>query len=307
MLSIPPYDQPDYDGDRKAQVMTPSPDHTSNSVSSPNVLSPHLSHSRSPLSPPPQSFNWPDVRELRSKYAHLGSSSAQPTVGQSRSVEERMFDASSRRRSSCSSSRLVPSNGSTDSVYKFYSGMDTGELLTRTQRAGSLDQKLGSLYLSDLQSHQSKNASSGLYISAQATLPNEKNIIVVEKVPEVTPPAEMDQSTQECKKQEITTDVTDDSYVLIRSPTSREKISIMAVIDRCRAYQESEEYCLREDGGPKAEQFPKVDRCKKTEKASSYSGHLDNAVKNALDSGKKADSSQHSVVKNLREKFQNIR
>ncbi|XP_016318265.1 pleckstrin homology domain-containing family G member 3-like [Sinocyclocheilus anshuiensis] len=308
MLSMAPYDQPDYDGDQKAQVMTPSPEHTSNSVSNPKALSPHLSHSRSPLSPTPESFNWPDVRELCSKYAHLGSSSAPPPVGQSRSVEERMFDGSSKRRSSCSSSRLVTSNGSTDSsVYKFYPGRDTGELLTRTQRAGSLDQKLGSLYLSDLQSLQSKNASSGFYISAQATLPNEKNIIVVEKVPEVTPPVEMDQSTQECKKQEITTDVTDDSYVLIRSPTSHEKISIMAVIDRCRAYQESEEYRLREDGGSKPEQLPKIDRCQKTEKASSYSEHLDNAVKNALDSGKKADSSQHSVVKNLREKFQNIR
>uniref|UniRef100_A0A8C1LKY4 Uncharacterized protein n=1 Tax=Cyprinus carpio TaxID=7962 RepID=A0A8C1LKY4_CYPCA len=309
MLFMAPNDQPDYDGGQKAQVMTPSPDHTSYSVSSPKVLSPHLSHSRSPLSPPPESFNWPDVRELCSKYAHLGSSSAPPPVGKSRSVEERMFDGSSRRRSSCSSSRLVTSNGSTDSsVYKFYPGTgEPGELLTRTQRAGSLDQKLGSLYLSDLQSLQSKNASSGFYISAQATLPNEKNIIVVEKVPEVTPPVEMDQSTKECKKQEMTTDVTDDSYVLIRSPTSREKISIMAVIDRCRAYQESEEYRLREDGGSKAEQLPKIDRCKKTEKASSCNEHLDNAVKNALDSGEKADSSQHSVVKNLREKFQNIR
>uniref|UniRef100_A0A0E9RZH8 Uncharacterized protein n=1 Tax=Anguilla anguilla TaxID=7936 RepID=A0A0E9RZH8_ANGAN len=39
------------------------------------------------------------------------------------------------------------------------------------------------------------------------------------------------------------------NYVQIRSPTSREKISIMAVIDRCRAYQESDEYRQREDGG----------------------------------------------------------
>ncbi|XP_016326831.1 pleckstrin homology domain-containing family G member 3-like isoform X2 [Sinocyclocheilus anshuiensis] len=308
MLSMFPYDQPDYDGDQKAQVMTPSPDYTSNSASSPKVLSPHLSHSRSPLSPPPENFNWPDVRELCSKYAHLRSSSAQPPVGQSHSVEERMFDGSSRRHSSCSSSRLVASNGSTDSsVYKFYPGRDTGELLTQTQRAGCLDQKFSSLYLSDLQSLQSKNASSGFFISAQATLSNEENIIVVEKVPEVTPPVEMDQPTQERKKQEITTDGTDDSYIQIRSPTSREKISIMAVIDRCRAYQESEEYRLREDGGSKTEQLPKIERCKKIEKASSYSEHLDNAVKNVLDSEKRADSSQHSVVKNLREKFQNIR
>ncbi|XP_073673059.1 pleckstrin homology domain-containing family G member 3 [Garra rufa] len=307
MLSMVSYNQPDYDGDQKAQVMTPNPDNTPNSVSSPKVLSPHLCHSRSPLSPPPENFNWPDVRELRSKYAHLGSSSAQQPVSQSRSMEERMCDGSSRRRSSSSSSRLVTSNGSTDSsVYKFYPGRDTGELLTRTQRAGSLDRKLGSLYLSDLHSLQSKNANSGYYISAQATLPNEKNIIVVEKVPEVQTPVEMHQPT-EGEKQEITTDGTDDSYVQIRSPTSREKISIVAVIDRCRAYQESEEYSLREDGGSKIEQLPKIERCKRFEKTPSYSEQVDSAVKNSLDSGKRADSSQQSVVKNLREKFQNIR
>uniref|UniRef100_A0A8C1U0D9 Si:ch73-212j7.3 n=1 Tax=Cyprinus carpio TaxID=7962 RepID=A0A8C1U0D9_CYPCA len=306
MLFMAPYDQPDYDGDEKAQVMTPSPGYTSNSVSSPKASSPLLSHSRSPLSPSPENFNWPDVREICSKYAHLGSSSAQPPVDQSCSMEERMFDGSSRRHSSSSSSRLVASNGSTDSsVYKFYPGSDTGELLTQTQRAGSLDQKLSSLYLSDLHSLQSKNASSGFYIAAQATLSNEKNIIVVEKVPEVTPPVELDQPTQECRKQEITTDGTDDSYVQIRSPTSREKISIM-VTDRW-AYQESEEYRLRKDGGSKTEQLPKIERCKKNEKASSCSEHLDNAVKNALYSGKKTDSCQHSVVKNLREKFQNIK
>ncbi|XP_050948135.1 LOW QUALITY PROTEIN: pleckstrin homology domain-containing family G member 3 [Labeo rohita] len=301
MLSVDSYNQPDYDEDQKAKVMTPSPDNTPNSVSSPKLLSPHLSHSRSPLSPPPENFNWPDVRELCSKYAHLGSSSVQPPVGQSRSVEESVFDSSSRRRSSCSSSRLVTSNDSTDSsVHKFYPGRDTGELLTRTQRAGSLDQKLGSLYLSDLHSLQSKNANSGYYISAQATLPNEKNIIVVEKVSEVQTPVELDQPT-EGEKQKITTDGTDDSYVQIRSPTSREKISIVAVINRCRAYQESEEYHLREDGGSKSEQLPKIERCKKLEKTSSNCEHLDSTVKNV------ADSSQQSVVKNLREKFQNIR
>ncbi|XP_048062942.1 pleckstrin homology domain-containing family G member 3 isoform X4 [Megalobrama amblycephala] len=304
MLSMAANDQADYDRHQKSQIMTPSPVHTPNSVSSPKVLSPHLSHSRSPISPPPENFNWPDVRELRSKYAHISSSSSQPLVGQSRSVSERMFDGSSRRRSSCSSSRLVTSNGCTDSsINTFYPGKDSGELLTRMHRAGSLDQKLGSLYLSDLHNLQSK--SSGYYVSAQATLPNEKNIIVVEKVPEVTPSVEMDLPTKECMKQEITTD---DSYVQIRSPTSREKISIMAVIDRCRAYQESEEYRLREEGASKTEQLPKTERCKKLEKAPSPREHLDDDdVKNALDSGKNADASQHSVVKNLREKFQNIR
>lgn len=39
----------------------------------------------------------------------------------------------------------------------------------------------------------------------------------------------------------------DDTYVHIRSPTTREKISIKAVIERCKAYQDSEEYKMRED------------------------------------------------------------
>ncbi|XP_039523063.1 pleckstrin homology domain-containing family G member 3 isoform X4 [Pimephales promelas] len=299
MLSMTANDQADYEKDQKSQLVTPSPDHTPNSVSSPKFMSPHLSHSRSPLSPPPENFNWPDVRELRSKYTHFGSSSSQFPAGQSRSVAERTFDSTSRRRSSCSSSRILAYNGSTDSsIHTLYPGRDTGELLTRKNRTGSLDQKLGSLYLSDLRSFQSKNASSGYYVSAQATLPNEKNILVVEKVPEDTPTVEMDLPTKECMKQEITTD---DGYVQIRSPTSREKISIMAVIDRCRAYQESEEYRLREEGGSKTE------RSKKLEKAPSPSDSLDDVVKNALDSGKKADASQQSVVKNLREKFQSIR
>ncbi|XP_077076333.1 pleckstrin homology domain-containing family G member 3 isoform X1 [Siphateles boraxobius] len=299
MLSMTANDQADYDGDQKSQLVTPSPDHTPNSVSSPKVSSPHLSHSRSPLSPPPENFNWPDVRELRSKYAHFGSSSSQSPPGQSHSLAEKMFDSTSRRRSSCTSSRMLTSDGSTDStIHTLYPGRDKGELLTRKHRTGSLDQKLGSLYLSDLHSLQSKNARSGYYVSAQATLPNEKNIIVVEKVPKDIPPVEMDLPTKECMKQEMTID---DGYIQIRSPTSREKISIMAVIDRCRAYQESEEYRLREEGGSKTE------RSKKLEKAPSPSDYLDDVVKNALDSGKKAGASQHSVVKNLREKFQSIR
>ncbi|XP_051581227.1 pleckstrin homology domain-containing family G member 3 [Myxocyprinus asiaticus] len=307
MLSLTPYNQGDYDGDQKAQVMTPSPIHTPNSASSPRVLSPHLSRSRSPLSPSPsENFNWPDVRELRSKYSHLGSSSTQPLVGQSRSEPERMFDSGSRRRSSCTSS--IVTNGFTDtSAHKSHIGRDKEDGLARTQRAGSLDHKLGSLYPSDLHNLQSKNGSSGYYVSGRATLANEKSIVVVEKLPEETPPAEMDQPAKELKREEITTDGMDDRYVQIRSPTSREKISIMAVIDRCQAYQESEEYRLREEGGSRVEQLPKMNRYQELEKAPSASEPLDDALKNAVDSGKRANASQQSVVKNLREKFQNLR
>ncbi|KAM9798309.1 pleckstrin homology domain-containing family G member 3-like [Neosynchiropus ocellatus] len=43
--------------------------------------------------------------------------------------------------------------------------------------------------------------------------------------------------------------VEEQTYVQIRSPTSREKISILAVVDRCRAYQDSKEYKHRETMG----------------------------------------------------------
>lgn len=286
MLSLTPNEQTD--GDQKTQVMTPSPVHT------PNSVSPRQPRSRSPHSPTAsENFNWPDVRELRSKYAHLSTSSAQPAVTQSRLASERTADSGPRRRSSCTST----SNGFSDPRKV---GPSSEDGLTRTQRAGSLDRKLGDLYLGDLQ-----NLGSGYYISAKTTLPNDKNIIVIEKLPEVTPETEPN-------KHEMTTDGVNDSYVQIRSPTSHEKLSFMAVFDRCRAYQESEEYRLRQEGagsgaGSRPEQVPKVERRKEGEKAPSSCEHLDEALKDAAESGEKADASQQSIVKNLREKFQNLR
>ncbi|XP_057208459.1 pleckstrin homology domain-containing family G member 3 isoform X1 [Triplophysa rosa] len=297
MLSPTPNEQTD--GDQKAQDMTPSPVHTPNSVSSPKGLSPRQPRSRSPHSPTTsENFNWPDVRELCSKYAHLSTSSAQPPVNQSRLASERMFDSGSSRRSSCT---YTPNGFSDPSTHnKGYQGSEDG--LNRTQRAGSLDRKLGELSLGDLQNLQSRNVSSGYYVSAKATLPNDKSIIVIEKLPEATP------ETEQPNKQEMMTDGTSDSYVQIRSPTSHENLSFMAVFDRCRAYQESEEYRLRQEGaGSRAEQLPKNERRKELEKAPSSCEHVDEAFKNAVDSGKRADASQQSVVKNLREKFQSLR
>ncbi|XP_056620420.1 pleckstrin homology domain-containing family G member 3 isoform X2 [Triplophysa dalaica] len=295
MLSLTPNEQTD--GDQKAQDMTPSPVHTPNSVGTPKGLSPRQPRSRSPHSPPTSgNFNWPDVRELCSKY--LSTSSTQPPVNQSRLASERMFDSGSSRRSSCSSSPNGFSDPSTRN--KVCQGSEDG--LYRTQRLGSLDRKLGDLSLGDLQNLQSRNVSSGYYVSAKATLPNDKSIIVIEKLPGATP------ETEQPDKPEMITDGTSDSYVQIRSPTSHEKLSFMAVFDRCRAYQESEEYRLRQEGaGSRPEQLPKTERRKELEKAPSSCEHVDKAPKNAVDSGKKADASQQSVVKNLREKFQNLR
>uniref|UniRef100_A0A8C9Z1H4 Si:ch73-212j7.3 n=1 Tax=Sander lucioperca TaxID=283035 RepID=A0A8C9Z1H4_SANLU len=68
---------------------------------------PDRARSRSPVSPisplpPIEGFNWPDVRELRSKYSDHGRSQ-KSSVGRSLSIPEQMFDLGLRRHSSCSS------------------------------------------------------------------------------------------------------------------------------------------------------------------------------------------------------------
>ncbi|XP_036438293.1 pleckstrin homology domain-containing family G member 3 isoform X6 [Colossoma macropomum] len=282
---------------------------SSNTSSSARVLSPKRSHSKSPLSPSSaEGFDWPDVSELRSKYTHnTHSASLQlPPAGRSRSVPERMTDCGPRRRSSCSSSLVLSSANTEAPAYRTRSRRDWEDHQVRMHRAGSLDHKLSGLHLSDLQDLQNEMVSSGYYISAQATLPNEKKVIVVEKISETATQAEGEEPLKE-PSTVMEMDSVEDHYVQIRSPTSREKISIMAVIDRCRAYQESEEYRQREESVSRSEQASKTDRSKEPDKMSSSRERLDEALKNSVDSGKKADDSQQGVVKNLREKFLNLR
>ncbi|XP_042245606.1 pleckstrin homology domain-containing family G member 3 isoform X1 [Thunnus maccoyii] len=275
------------------QVRSPSPGLT--------CSSPGRARSRSPLSPPAptEGFNWPDVRELRTKYSDH-SLSQKSAVGRSRSIPEQMFDGSLRRHSSCSSSLL--SDGVCDEVplYKPHVSRDAGreERSKRLHRANSLDPRLSGAQMSDLQKLQDQVANSnyaGYYVAAEAQLPNdpEHKIIVMEKLPE--PESEQPKTTKEPKEEE------DDSYVQIRSPTSREKISIMAVIDRCRAYQESDEYKQREEVKAKTEparpqEFDTT--------AASCDDQDDESQK--TNSGQKTESGQQSIVKNLREKFQSL-
>ncbi|XP_067428791.1 pleckstrin homology domain-containing family G member 3-like isoform X2 [Thunnus thynnus] len=275
------------------QVRSPSPGLT--------CSSPGRARSRSPLSPPAptEGFNWPDVRELRTKYSDH-SLSQKSAVGRSRSIPEQMFDGSLRRHSSCSSSIL--SDGVCDEVplYKPHVSRDAGreERSKRLHRANSLDPRLSGAQMSDLQKLQDQVANSnyaGYYVAAEAQLPNdpEHKIIVMEKLPE--PESEQPKTTKEPKEEE------DDSYVQIRSPTSREKISIMAVIDRCRAYQESDEYKQREEVKAKTEparpqEFDTT--------AASCDDQDDESQK--TNSGQKTESGQQSIVKNLREKFQSL-
>lgn len=98
-----------------------------------------------------------------------------------------------------------------------------------------------------------------LCVTAEAPLENSHQVIVMEKLP-------------------------DESYVQIRSPTSREKISLKAVAERCKAYQDSEEYQKRKEGIQTADpqETPQQPWRERT------------------------DSHQQSLVKNLRGKFQTL-
>ncbi len=143
--------------------------------------------------------------------------------------------------------------------------------------------------LQKLQDQVANGNYDGYYVAAEAPLPNdlEHKIIIMEKLPGAK--SEQVEITKESKGGE-------DNYVQIRSPTSREKISIMAVIDRCRVYQESDEYKQRED--VKANTEP--GRPQESHTVTASSNDQDESMKTSSSSG------QQSIVKNLREKFQSL-
>ncbi|CAB1452247.1 unnamed protein product [Pleuronectes platessa] len=249
--------------------------------------------SRSPLTPPPiEGFHWPDVRELRSKY-----SAQKSPVGRSQSIPEQMFDGGARRHSSCSSSPSFTEGASGEGrSYKTRRSQDARrrERSKRLHRAKSLEPQLSGLQMSELQNLNDPVAEAefqGYFIAAETTLPNdsEHKITVIEKLPE--PESEETASTSKEEEEE--------NYVQIRSPTSREKISIMAVIDRCRAYQESDEYKQRDEAKSKTLKPQELD------KTSASSTSRDEESKKT-DAGQKTEVGHQSIVKNLREKFQSL-
>ncbi|XP_070705936.1 pleckstrin homology domain-containing family G member 3 [Pempheris klunzingeri] len=286
------------------QIQCPTRGTTCSSVGSSRVVSPGRVRSRSPLSPlspppPTECFNWPDVQELCSKYSDHGPSQKNP-VGRS---PEQMFDCSLRRHSSCSSS-LLPDDGASAEVpsYKPHGSRDASreERRKRLHRANSLDPRLSGAQMTELQKLQDKVAKGnydGYYVSAEAPLSNdpEHKIIIMEKLPE-SEAAKTDKESKEGGDG-------DDNYIQIRSPTSREKISIMAVIDRCRAYQESDEYKQREEGKSKTEPA----RPQELHGTAASSTDQDNkSQKRSSIGGERTEGGQQSIVKNLREKFQSL-
>lgn len=263
-----------------------SPPLTSDTPGSPKAVSPVRARSCSPHSPfksfSVEEFDWPDVQELRSKYCEPRRSQGSH-VSRTHSVPEQMFEGGLRRHSSCSSEE-VPSptpRGSWDA--------GRAERRRRLHRANSLDPRLSGTQMADMQKLRQQvgpDDRDGYRVTAEAPLPNDPDhkMIIMEKLSEPVDTAREEEEEE-------------DNYVQIRSPTSREKISIMAVIDRCRVYQESDEYRQREEPKTKAEPARPLER----DAATAAPANEDDTSQK-----KSSNGAQQSIVKNLREKFQNL-
>ncbi|XP_040189281.1 pleckstrin homology domain-containing family G member 3 isoform X3 [Rana temporaria] len=245
-----------------------SPKRLSFTSESPRTSSPVRSDCKSPLSPvKTEKFHWPDVRELRSRYASTSGSSKSLPVNRSLSVPDKMMEHPSDTHKevmshSCNMNMKHSSsaNGIAD---------ETNALGKAAAEGPNVNGKLESLKNSR---NSGQTTADFYYISAEAPLENNKKVIVLEKLPTTT--------SYELEN--------DDTYVHIRSPTTREKISLKAVVERCKAYQESDEYKAREE-------------------LSRGNGCLDFTIEQPKPEARPAtssDAAQKSRVKNLREKFQ---
>lgn len=244
-----------------------SPKRLSFTSDSPQTSPPVRSDCKSPLSPvKTEKFHWPDVRELRSRYASTTGSSKSLPVNRSLSVPDKMMERNVDHPSD--TNKEVMSNSCNMNMK--HSSSANG-IADETNALGpSVNGKLESLKNSR---NSGQTTADCYYISAEAPLENNKKVIVMEKLPTTT--------SYELEN--------DDTYVHIRSPTTREKISLKAVVERCKAYQESDEYKAREE-------------------LSRGNGCLDSTLEQPKPEARPATSSdvaQKSRVKNLREKFQN--
>ncbi|KAM3919205.1 pleckstrin homology domain-containing family G member 3 isoform 2-T2 [Leptodactylus fuscus] len=238
-----------------------------NSAESPDPSSPLKSADcRSPLSPvKTEKFNWPDVRELRSRYTKTAGASKSLPVNRSQSVPDKMMenwlDGQYKENAGHAYTKNIKHSESMNGVSEAKNLLDKTNIQTPNVTVSTETMHNG---------NSGQDVDDGYYISAEAPLENNKKIIILEKIPADT-----------------ACDV-DDTYVHIRSPTTREKISIKAVIERCKAYQDSEEYKMREDlfnsDGPT--DFPQ-----------------DQSKPKVLTT---SDIAHQNRVKNLREKFQTL-
>lgn len=216
--------------------------------SSPRLASPASTLSLSPLSPvTAEKFHWPDVRELRSKYScqAVAEKCKSSSFNRSRSAPEKMVD----------SGRVLEEHHCSKRKAKMRQKSQQGSTEGCKEEAPS----------DSIHKDHACETHKQSCVMAEASLENGQQVIVMEKLLEA--PGEPDES-----------------YVQIRSPTSRGKISLKAVVERCKVYQDSEEYRKREEDIQEA------------------------APRKALQPvwWEKAASSQQSLVKNLREKFQTL-
>lgn len=219
------------------------------SSSSPQLNSPTSTLSCSPLSPiVAEKFNWPDVQELRTKYSSQAGAETRrpPPVNKSRSAPEKMVDAA----------RLLEEHRCSKKDVK------TGEKSQRQEtwscRGGGGG---GKTPWGSTPKDHACDSPKQFYVTAEATLEKNHQVIVIEKLPEAAGEHE-------------------ETCVPIHSPPSREKISLKAVVEQCKSYQDSEEYCHAEESiqEPAFQKAPQQVQWEKTA----------------------------SLVKNMREKFQTL-
>ncbi|XP_046711205.1 pleckstrin homology domain-containing family G member 3 isoform X2 [Silurus meridionalis] len=156
------------------------------SLGSPQLQSTIRQHTLDQQSPVyTESFNWPDVRELRSKYSR--PSPQLVSINRSCSVPEQILEVGrnnpiAHQSCSCSSpvndphTTQIKDTSTTHSMDKGPAGQGVGKL----RKSSSLDHVVGPLHLK--QQTNLADIQMNYYISGQATLPNENKIIIVERI-----------------------------------------------------------------------------------------------------------------------------
>ncbi|XP_072425344.1 pleckstrin homology domain-containing family G member 3-like isoform X2 [Chiloscyllium punctatum] len=323
------------------------------SVVSPNLTSPVRSHSRSPLSPTEmETFLWPDVRELCSKYAAVDAQFARNSMQRPAGASPvRMAESGHPKMSRVAKSMSMPNGmmegrlshtGSSEREDKSKAGHCPSAAKSQPPRATSstgarkqLHSDSSIQYLvqvtpegsfrnhtarsrtassdcrctehsssSDCKHcHFMRDAEGAHYVSSEFTL-QDQQVVVLEKL-------SCDGDDLSSHRNEQTMKEGSDSgegYVQIRSPTSHEKISIRAVVERCRAYQESEEYKIRQESEAKSWRpgTTKTRASVGAEKEVSSNKQQAEPRKEMSQLHRRTDLGQHGLVKNLRDKFQSL-
>ncbi|XP_044520784.1 pleckstrin homology domain-containing family G member 3 [Gracilinanus agilis] len=183
---------------------------------------------RSPLSPADtETFHWPDVRELCSKYASFdeatqarqGQRQGYP-VNRSLSVPENIMEpAPAGRVNRCCSLNTSPGRGAPDMAQ------------LRSQK------DLFSLGSSPTLGQEGDEA---LYLTADLTLENNRRVIILEKGPPL-----------------LAGEEEEDGCVRIQLPASQEILK--AAVERCKVYQDSKEFFWQEEGARGPQQLGQGD------------------------------------------------